>query len=87
MKYVLSGLDIHIGDHVIVEGDVTGIVVCDFDKRRRVAGYDDWLIDRELVGGGKLSEGILVKTKALGFLYYSGVDDDIVKDPQFIDTK
>ncbi|NHL65002.1 hypothetical protein [Burkholderia ambifaria] len=87
MKYVSSGLDIHIGDHVIVEGDVAGLVVCDFDKHQCVDGYDDWLIDQELVGGGKMSEGILVETKALGFLYYSSEDDEIVKDPKFTDAK
>ncbi len=34
-----------------------------------------------------MSEGILVETKALGFLYYSSEDDEIVKDPKFTDEK
>jgi hypothetical protein len=80
MKYKNNGLKIELGDHVLVEGDVCGVVVCDFDSWRCVDGYEDWLSKEELVGGGKLSSGILVETKKLGFLQYAREDETIVKN-------
>lgn len=77
MRYKQNDVPVKIGDQVIVEGNVTGIVVCDFDQKKCLDGYEDWLTDDELIGGGKLSSGIMVKTDELGFLHYPEEDDDI----------
>ncbi len=70
--------EINIGDHVIVEGNVHGLVICDFDKWECLKGYEDWLTKEQLVGGNTLSSGIMVKTEELGVLYYAEADDDII---------
>ena len=79
MRYLQTGEPIVIGDLVMVEGNVRGRMVCDFDHRRCLDGYEHWLIDEELVGGGDLSSGIMVETDELGFVHYSEEDADIAK--------
>lgn len=79
MRYKNDGSAITLGDHVIVEGNVSGIVVCDFDKWRCLEGYEDWLTKEELVGGGKLASGVMIETSELGFLHYAEEDEDILK--------
>lgn len=77
MRYKQNGEVIKIGDQVIVEGNVKGVVVCDFDQKKCLAGYEDWLTNDELIGGGKLSSGVMIKSDELGFLHYPEDDDDI----------
>jgi hypothetical protein len=79
MRYRADASEIHAGDHVLVEGDVPGVVVCDFDNWQAIAGYEGWLTKEELVGGGKLSSGIMVETKDLGMVHYPSEDDRIVR--------
>jgi len=38
------------------------------------------LIKKEVVGGGKLSSGVMVETKDLGMLHYAVEDADILCD-------
>ena len=77
MRYRLSGEVICLGDCVVVEGDVSGVVVCDYDLQKCLAGYEKWLSNEELVGGGRLSKGVMIETKELGFLYYANEDEGI----------
>lgn len=76
MNYT-NGVQIRIGDHVIVEKNVEGVVVCDYDIKSCLPGYDKWLTSDELESGGTLASGIMVETKELGFLYYAEQDEDI----------
>ena len=80
MRYKSDGSEISVGDLVIVEGNVHGRVVCDFDRWRSLAGYEGCLTKEELVGGGKLSSGVMVESKELGMAHYAAEDVDIVKD-------
>lgn len=79
MKYTNDGSEISVGDRVVVEGDVPGIVVCDFDRWRCLDGYEDWLTKKELVGGGRLESGVMIKTEKLGYVHYAEPDQQIVK--------
>lgn len=79
MRYVQTGESIEVGDAVMVEGNVEGLVVCDYDKRTCLAGYEGWLTTDELVGGGTLSSGIMVKTDELGLVHYEEEDASIFK--------
>jgi len=79
MRYRLSGEVICLGDCVVVEGDVRGVVVCDYDLQKCLAGYEKWLSNEELVDGGRLSKGVMIETKELGFLYYANEDEGIRK--------
>jgi hypothetical protein len=77
MRYTNDGTEIGVGDQVIVEGDVQGIVVCDFDGWKCLEGYEDWLTKKELVGGGHLTSGVTIKTEKLGVLHYAEPDPQI----------
>ncbi|MBI3563205.1 MAG: hypothetical protein HY080_15985 [Gammaproteobacteria bacterium] len=79
MRYKNDGTEITLGDSVLVEGNVHGIVVCNVDTWQCLEGYESWLTREELVGGGKLSSGVMIKTDELGFLYYAENDEDILK--------
>lgn len=79
MRYVQNGKPIQVGDIVLVEGNVEGLVVCDYEKAKCLPGYEGWLTRDELVGGGTLSRGIMVKTDELGFVHYDEEDVDISK--------
>ena len=79
MRYVQNGELIVVGDFVMIEGNVRGRVVCDYDHRKCLDGYERWLTKEELVGGGNLSSGIMVETDELGFLHYAEEDADISK--------
>lgn len=81
MRYKSDGSEINAGDYVIVEGDVRGRVVCDFDRWLCLEGYEGWLTKEELVGGGVLSTGVMVETRDLGMVHYAAEDADIVKVP------
>lgn len=54
----------------MVDG-MTGVVVCDFDNREFLEGYADWdMPDVEMLGGGKLSSGVMVRTVVAGMIHY-----------------
>lgn len=80
MHYKSDGSEIKVGDHVFVEGDVRGVVVCDFDRWQSLRGYEGWLTKEELVGGGALSSGIMVETRELGMIHYAEADIAILRD-------
>ena len=82
MRYKNDGTKITLGDHVLVEGNVQGIVVCDFDMWQSLEGYESWLTKEKLVDGGTLSSGVMIKTDELGFLHYAEEDEDILKIEQ-----
>ena len=77
MNYESDGTAIKVGDSVFVEGNVPGLVVCSFDTREAMHGYEQWLEDFNLQGGGKLDSGILVQTEELGILHYPNHDASI----------
>lgn len=81
MRYKSDGSEVRIGDNVLVETNVRGRVVCDFDKRECLPGYDRWLMQETLVGGGTLSTGIMVETKEMGLVHYPSEDEGIVRVP------
>lgn len=69
MNYFENTKKIQLGDKVLLDYDVVGIVVCDFDEHVSLEGFESWLIDDELVGGGYLDNGIMVKTESMGFVH------------------
>ena len=69
MYYSESNIKISLGDKVIIDHDVSGIVVCDFDEGICLETYESWLTKEELVGGGYLNSGIMVKTESVGFVH------------------
>jgi len=77
MKYVNNGPGIAVGDSVLVEGDIRGVVICDFDNWQCLAGYEGWLTKEEMVGGGFLSSGVLIETAEIGIVHYALPDDEI----------
>ena len=79
MHYKNDGTTITVGDHVLIEGNAQGIVVCDFSLWQCLDGYEDWLTKEELVGGGRLSCGVMIKTDQLGFIHYAEEDENIIK--------
>jgi hypothetical protein len=78
MRYKSDSTEIRVGDRVLVEGNVPGTVVCDYEKWECLDGYDDWLTKEEMIGGGRLSSGVMIETRELGFLHYAEEDDDIL---------
>ena len=79
MNYIADGVQIRIGDQVIVEGNVAGTVVCDYDNQVCLGGYEKWLEKGQLADGGTLSSGVMIETKELGFLYYADEDQSILR--------
>lgn len=76
MNYA-TGRQIKIGDEVLADG-MTGVVVCDVDNREFLEGYADWdTPDVEMLGGGTLSSGVMIKTVEAGLVHYEneGVGD------------
>lgn len=69
MRYS-GGQLVTVGDRVLVDG-MQGVVVCDFDSRTFLDGYADWdMPTKEMLGGGTLSSGIMVKTTEIGLVHY-----------------
>ena len=76
-----AGQRLKIGDHVIADG-MTGIVVCDFDNREFLPGYEDWDVPTlEMLGGGTLSSGVMIDTKEAGLVHYPQEHEGIVRSP------
>jgi hypothetical protein len=80
MRYVVDTSEIKVGDRVIVEGNVHGTVVCDYDNQVCLPGHERWLETRPMADGTVLASGIMVETSELGFLYYAIEDAEIRKD-------
>lgn len=76
MRYTSGNRDIRIGDSVLAD-DAKGSVVCDFERWECVAGYEDWLTKEQMLGGGYLSSGVLVKTEDFGLINYPEEDESI----------
>jgi hypothetical protein len=72
-----NGKKIRVGDHVVLENGVTGVVVSDFDSGECIDEFASWDPNVELVAGGTLASGVLIRTEALGLLHYPTQDDDI----------
>ena len=65
-----TGKQMWIGDKVVADG-MSGIIVCDFDNREFLEGYSDLdMPGVEMVGGGALSSGVMIKTVEAGLVYY-----------------
>lgn len=73
-----TGRQIKIGHEVAADG-MTGIVVCDFDNREFLDGYADWdTPDVEMLGGGTLSSGVMIRTQEAGIIHYEEEHDGIL---------
>ncbi|WP_143189326.1 hypothetical protein [Paraburkholderia lycopersici] len=79
MKYTKTGYEIQIGDSVSVEDGAEGTVVCDFDRKLCISGYEDWITNDDSTVDGIPSRGILVKTKKYGLIHYETEDETIVR--------
>lgn len=45
--------------------------MCDFDNREFLEGYSGWdMPDVEMLGGGKLSSGVMIETEEAGLVHY-----------------
>jgi hypothetical protein len=76
-----TGQRVKVGDHVIADG-MTGVVVCDFDNREFLDGYEGWDMPTvEMLGGGTLSSGVMIDTKEAGLVHYPQEHDGIVRAP------
>lgn len=76
MRYTRGNRDIRIGDSVIADGS-KGLIICDFERWECMAGYEDWLTKEQMLGGGYLSSGVLVKTEDFGLIHYPKEDESI----------
>ena len=74
-----TGQQIKVGDQVVADG-MAGIVVCDFDNREFLDGYAGWDMPAvELIGGGTLSYGVMIKTEEAGLVHYAEEDEGIIR--------
>lgn len=65
-----TGQMMRVGDRVLADG-MSGVIVCDFDNRQFLDGYESWDTPTvEMLGGGTLSSGVLVETVEAGLVYY-----------------
>jgi len=78
MNYA-TGQAIKVGDEVGADG-MTGIVVCDFENRQFLDGYESWDVPPtlEMNGGGTLSSGVMIETREAGMIHYGFEDENIV---------
>lgn len=76
-----TGQKVKIGDRVTADG-MRGLVVCDFDNREFLEGYEGWdTPELEMLGGGKLMSGVMIDTKEAGLIHYPEQDEGIVRMP------
>ena len=69
-----TGQAMRVGD-VVVADEMDGTVVCDFDRREFAIGYKDWdapLV--EMLCGGTLSSGVMIRTVEAGLIHYEHAD-------------
>jgi hypothetical protein len=73
-----NGQRIKIGDQVVADG-MQGVVVCDFDNREFLEGYEGWDVPAvELLAGGKLDSGVMIDTQEAGLVHYPDEDEGII---------
>jgi hypothetical protein len=69
-----NGQQIKVGDLVVVDG-MAGHVVCDFDNREFLDGYEGWDMPTvEMLIGGTLSSGVMIETEEAGLVHYADED-------------
>ena len=68
-----------IGDRVSIEGAL-GQIVCDFDAWVCLPGYESWLTKEKLADGSTFSSGVMIETKAYGFIHYAKSDAAIAPE-------
>jgi len=77
MNYA-TGRAIKIGDRVLADG-MAGVVVCDFDHREFLDGHEAWdMPEVEMVGGGRLSSGVMIDTAEADLVHYPVMTDGII---------
>jgi hypothetical protein len=78
MNYSI-GQKIKVGDQVIANG-MAGHVVCDFDNREFLDGYEDWDTPTlEMLGGEALSCGVMIETEEAGLVHYAEEHEGIIR--------
>lgn len=78
VKYRDGDRNIRVGDSVLVENGVEGLVVCDFEDKEYEPGYEDWSAGFCAAASGIPVKGIMVSTAEYGLIYYESEDDSIV---------
>lgn len=74
-----TGQKIKVGDQVVADG-MAGHVVCDFDNRVFLDGYEGWDMPTvEMLGGGTLSSGVMIETEEAGLVHYAYEDKGIIR--------
>ncbi len=74
-----TGQRIEVGDRVVADG-MAGLVVADFETREFLEGYERWdMPTAEMIGGGTLSCGVMIKTEECGLIHYAEEDEGIVR--------
>lgn len=81
MRYSSDGSEINVGDRVLIEDKVPGLVVCDFDRWLCLSGYDKWLTREPLADGGTLSTGVMIETQDMGMVHFPSSDEKIRRAP------
>ena len=76
MRYESNGKEMAIGDRVSIDG-TPGLVVCDFEAWQCLPGYESWLTKEKLADGSTFISGVMIETKAYGFIHYSKPDAEI----------
>ena len=80
MRYA-TGQMMAVGDAVIADGMI-GTIVCDFDRRAFLSGYEDWdMPSDEMLGGGTLSSGVMIETVEAGLIHYEAGTGTITLAP------
>lgn len=78
VKYRDGDRNIRLGDSVLVENGIGGLVVCDFEGKEYEPGYEDWSAGFCAAASGIPVKGIMVSTAEYGLIYYESEDDSIV---------
>lgn len=78
VKYRDGDRNIRVGDSVLVENGVEGLIVCDFEGKEYGPGYEDWSAGFCAAASGIPGKGIMVSTAEYGLIYYESEDDSIV---------
>ena len=80
MRYA-TGQMMTVGDAVIAD-DMIGTIVCDFDRRAFLSGYEGWDMPTvEMLDGGTLSSGVLIETVEAGLIHYEAGTGTILLAP------
>ncbi|EKS9795043.1 MULTISPECIES: hypothetical protein [Burkholderia] len=77
MKYVGFERGFKVGDSVLVEDGVEGVVVCDFDGSQFFPGFEDWSPGASVVKDSVPNKGVLIESRRYGLIHYENEDDSI----------